>query len=293
MTRVACVGEAMIELSMQGAQAHVGVAGDTLNTAVYLKRCAPECEVDYVTCLGDDPFSDRISDFIGQQGIGTSRIRRLEGQAPGLYAITTSDTGERAFTYWRQDSAARRLFQIGNAFDFGSLEGYDLVYLSAITLAILPEHVRHGLLGWLDANPVQFAFDSNYRPRLWESPNAARQTIAAFWPRADVLLPSIDDEMALQGESAEAVIARFAAHGGKGALKRGAEGPLSLGEQVQQTYEPATSVVDTTAAGDSFNGAYLAALVQGKPQAEALMAGHKLAARVVGQRGAIIADAAA
>lgn len=293
MTRVACIGEAMIELSLDGAAAQVGVAGDTLNTAIYLHRSAPDLTVDYITCLGDDPFSDRIAGFIEAQGIGTQHIRRMEGRAPGLYAITTSQDGERTFTYWRDDSAARRLFQIGNAFDFSQLEGYDVLYLSAITLAILPPHVRQGLRNWLAENPVRLAFDSNYRPRLWESPQAAQSTIAEFWSRADIALPSIDDEMALHGESAESVVARFAAHRGVGALKRGAAGPLSIGETVEQDYAPARRVVDTTAAGDSFNGGYLGALLSGADQSAALRVGHDLAARVVGYPGAIIpADAA-
>jgi 2-dehydro-3-deoxygluconokinase len=49
-----------------------------------------------------------------------------------------------------------------------------------------------------------------------------------------------------------------------------------------------TEVLDTTAAGDSFNGGYLGALLSGKGQVAALEAGHVLAARVVQYRGAII-----
>ena len=61
MTRIACIGEAMIELSMLETGAKVGVAGDTLNTAIYMHRAAPDLQVEYVTCLGDDPFSGRIA----------------------------------------------------------------------------------------------------------------------------------------------------------------------------------------------------------------------------------------
>ena len=49
MKRIACIGEAMIELSTEGDQAHLAVAGDTLNTAIYLKRSLPDITVDYVT----------------------------------------------------------------------------------------------------------------------------------------------------------------------------------------------------------------------------------------------------
>ncbi|MEM9579731.1 MAG: sugar kinase [Pseudomonadota bacterium] len=285
MTRIACIGEAMIELSMNGAEAAVGVAGDTLNTAIYLRRCAPGIEVDYVTCLGDDPFSDRIEAFIAAEGVGTPAVCRIAGASPGLYAITTSDAGERSFTYWRSASAAKRMFA---DHDFGFLERYDAIYLSGISMAILPQDVRLALIDWLGVSPITLIYDSNYRPRLWESTKVARQITRARWARAEIALPSIDDEMALFDESAEAVTARFAITAAKGALKRGAQGPLALGEPVSQSYPATTNVVDTTAAGDSFNAGYLGAIFSGKTQAEALMAGHQLAARVVQVRGAII-----
>lgn len=285
MKRIACIGEAMIELSMAGDDAQLGVAGDTLNTAIYLHRAAPELQVDYITCLGDDPFSDRIEGFIAAQGIGTSAIRRIEGTSPGLYAITTTPEGERSFTYWRSAAAARRQFDDGN---FSLLADYDAIYLSGISLGILPQSVRVALLSWLENNTVQVIYDSNYRPRLWDNPDEAKEVTQRFWQRADIVLPSIDDEMHLFAQSAQEVEARFLQLAKTGALKRGEEGPLSLGEPVTQTYPAAEHVRDTTAAGDSFNGGYLAAYLTGASQAEALMAAHELAAAVVQHRGAIM-----
>ncbi|WP_299677959.1 sugar kinase [uncultured Roseobacter sp.] len=288
--RVACIGEAMIELSMQGEMAKVGVAGDTLNTAIYLNRCAPSLTVDYVTCLGDDPFSAQIRDFIAAQGIGTDAIRTIPGKSPGLYAITTTEDGERSFTYWRSAAAARDLFQTDGGYDVSPLADYDVLYLSGISLAILPQPVRLALIDWLKDAPQKLVYDSNYRPRLWEDQTTAQEITRAMWARADIALPSIDDEMALFSETEAQVTARVQSYPGTGALKRGATGPLSLGDPVTQTYLPAEAVIDTTAAGDSFNGGYLAALLTGQSQVEALMAGHACAARVVQHRGAIIPE---
>jgi len=290
MTRVAAIGEAMIELSLQNDIAHVGVAGDSLNTAIYLKRNAPDIAVEYVTCLGDDPFSDQIEEFIANQSIGTTQCKRIAHKSPGLYAITTTEDGERSFTYWRSASAARDLFKSGNGYEFSQLAEYDLIYLSGISIAILPQAARLALLQWLSDNPVRVAYDSNYRPRLWEDIQTARDITEAFWQRTDLCLPSIDDEMALFDESAEQVVARFQQYQCVGALKRGAEGPLSLGVRVEQSYDAAPRVIDTTAAGDSFNGGYLAATLSGHSQAAALMSGHQCAARVVQFRGAIVPD---
>lgn len=288
MTSIAAIGEAMIELSLQGSAAQVGVAGDTLNTAIYLKRNAPDLDVDYVTCLGDDPFSDQIEAFIAEQDVGTGALSRISGKSPGLYAITTTADGERSFTYWRSASAARDMFRTSSGYDFSVLATYDVIYVSGISIAILPSDARLALLDWLSKTSVRLAYDSNYRPKLWEDQHTAQEVTRAFWQRADICLPSIDDEMALFGETAEEVSTRFIELNQQGALKRGSEGPLSLGSDIRQPYDPAPAVVDTTAAGDSFNGGYLAALLTGQPQAVALKAGHDCAARVVQFRGAII-----
>jgi 2-dehydro-3-deoxygluconokinase len=245
----------------------------------------PDITVDYVTCLGQDMFSKRIVDFIAANDLGHSNIRRIADKSPGLYAINTAPDGERSFTYWRSDSAARQMFSDA---DFDFLEQFDGLYLSGITLAILPQTLRLALLEWLNAAQIQVIFDSNYRPHLWEDRATARKIIGAFWQRADILLPSIDDEMDVFGETEAQVAQRFLTQAKSGALKRGARGPLSLGEPVVAQYEPVTEVLDTTAAGDSFNGGYLGALLSGKGQVAALQAGHVLAARVVQYRGAII-----
>ena len=285
MKRIACIGEAMIELSMDGDQAHLAVAGDTLNTAIYLKRSLPEIAVDYVTCLGQDMFSNRIVEFIAANDLGHANIRRIADKTPGLYAINTAPDGERSFTYWRNDSAAQQMFSDA---DFRFLEQFDGLYLSGITLAILPQNLRLALLEWLQTAQVQLIFDSNYRPYLWEDHATAHKIIAGFWQRADISLPSIDDEMEIFGQTEAQVEQRFLTQAKSGALKRGARGPLSLGTPVVARYEPVTEVLDTTAAGDSFNGGYLGALLSGKGQAAALQAGHALAAQVVQYCGAII-----
>jgi 2-dehydro-3-deoxygluconokinase len=213
---------------------------------------------------------------------------------PGLYAISLDATGERSFTYWRDTSAARTLFLPPAEVTPERLAGFDLIYLSGITLAVLTPEARATLAAFLPGYRRQgglVSFDSNYRPRLWSDVATAREAIAAFWAQTDVGLPSLDDEMALWGDpDADAVLARLRAAGvARGALKRGGEGPLPIGPAGPLPgFAQAERVVDTTAAGDSFNGAYLAALLTGAPEADCLAAGHATAAKVIGHPGAII-----
>jgi 2-dehydro-3-deoxygluconokinase len=297
MARVACIGECMVELTLPtdaDSTGRVGFAGDTANVAVYLKRSAPTFEVAYATALGTDAVSERMMAFFADEGIETGLIERRPDGAPGLYAISVDAAGERSFTYWREASAARTLFRPPATVTPERLAGFDLVYLSGITLAILAPEARAALRGFLPgyrAAGGRVAFDSNYRPRLWPDPDTARREIGALWAETDVGLPSLDDEMALYGDAdAAAVLARLAAAGvRRGALKRGGDGPLPIGwSGPLPEFPPAPRVVDTTAAGDSFNGAYLAAMLAGASEPQCLAAGHALASRVIGEPGAIV-----
>ncbi|MBV6658054.1 MAG: sugar kinase [Devosiaceae bacterium] len=301
--RLACLGECMIELSDLDAadgRPALGFAGDTLNTAIYLSRSVSSdaVSVDYVTALGTDQLSDRMVAFIAGQGVGTGHIIRREDRLPGLYAIELDAHGERSFRYWRSEAAARSLFDAGGL-AAGDLEHFDGLYLSGISLAILSPPARQLLIraaATLKAAGKWVVFDSNYRPRLWESVEVARETMKAMWHVTSLGLPSFDDEQALWGGGTmDEVVTRLSGWGvPEIACKNGASGPTLWRGSVldAQDYPSAASVVDTTSAGDAFNGGYLGARLGGAAPEEAAMAGHRLAGAVIGHRGAIIPLAA-
>ena len=227
---------------------------------------------------------------IENHGIGADRVLYHPDRIPGLYAIETDDAGERRFTYWRSASAARDLFAPAFVPD---LSGLSHLFYSGVSLAILSPAAREALFQAIVVFRAQggiVAFDSNYRPRLWESVAAARSTTEMAWQLCDIALPSVDDEIALFGDRDDAAVrVRFARYGvGCGALKRGAAGPVGLGTGASYVPETPVQVVDSTAAGDSFNAAFLATILTGHTESEALVAGHRLAAQVVQHAGAII-----
>ena len=297
--RIACIGECMVELGridLAAGSAQIGFAGDTFNTAIYLSRLG--CDVTYVTNLGTDAFSDRIVGIMQDEGISASLVGRHDSRLPGIYAIETDTAGERSFRYWREASAARTLFSgIGAALD--DLAGFDVIYTSGITLAILPPEQRSALIAMaaaFQATGKVVVFDTNHRPLLWPDAETARNTFAAMWASTSIALPSYDDEERLYpGQTPQTVLRRIAALGPKEiVLKNGAEGLLILhgGQSAQMQFKVAAQVVDTSGAGDSFNAGYLAARLFGAGAVDAAAAGHLLASTVIGHHGAVIPKAA-
>ena len=292
MTRVASIGECMIELSQAGnGLLQRSWGGDTLNTAVYLARLG--VAVDYVTALGDDPLSDEMVAAWQAEGVGTGRVVRVPGRLPGLYLISTDAAGQRRFDYWRDSAPARLLFDLPETGEIvAALAGCDLVYLSGISLALYGEAGRERLLGALDAIRAEggrVAFDTNFRPRLWPDPAVARAAYRAALRRADTIMASTEDldqlfgsgwlpELPTAGPDTEVVLK----------LAEPAVRIFHRGTEMTVPAPPVENVVDTTAAGDSFAAAYLAARLAGADLEAAARCGHCLAGAVVQHRGAII-----
>jgi 2-dehydro-3-deoxygluconokinase len=293
MARVACIGECMVELRPAPAGLYSrGFGGDTLNTAVYFARLG--VTTDYITALGDDSLSDEMIAGWQAEGVGTAKVARLRGKLPGLYLIETDAKGERKFFHWRESAAARQLMSLPETDAIlQSLAGYDLVYLSAITLSIYDAPGRARLLAALNEarrSGTRIAVDTNFRARGWPDLDIARDAFAQAFAAADIALASTEDLLPLwRGASNETLLARIAS---PEAVLKLAE-PASIvrfdGAAREVRAEPLTSpVVDTTAAGDSFAAAYLAARLAGADSVEAARAGHRLAGVVVCYPGAII-----
>ncbi|MEJ6402475.1 sugar kinase [Yoonia sp. 2307UL14-13] len=285
------VGEAMVEMApaIEPGQYRLGFAGDTLNTAWYLRQLHADWSVDYLTAVGRDAMSDKMVAFLRDAGIGTDHIQRMSDRTVGLYLITLRD-GERQFSYWRGEAAARRL-----AADLLALQEADIVYFSGITLAVQEGDGRDRLLDAMArarSKGAIIAFDSNLRPRLWEGQRQMREWVTKAAAVSDIILPSHDDEATCFGDvNTAATCARYAAQGAQTVVVKNGPGPVHYRHADEEgIVQPAilTDVVDTTAAGDSFNAGFLADFCDGVPVPEAITTASNVARRVIQGRGALV-----
>ncbi len=296
ISSVACIGECMVELREQpDGRFTRGYGGDTLNTALYMARLG--VAVDFVTALGDDTWSDEMVASWKAERIGIDLVMRVPGRTPGLYIIQTDDKGERHFSYWRDSAPARDLFALPQTATLANaLVGHSVIYCSGITLSLYGEAGLERLfemVGQFRANGGRFAFDTNFRPRGWPNRDAAKRAYHRAFDCADILLASTED-LDLLSEGGDGTAVFLACRNpSERILKLGEPACRVIGEGVDLVVRavPVTPV-DTTAAGDSFAAAYLAARLSGASLEAAAHAGHRLAGIVVLHPGAVIPKSA-
>lgn len=289
MARIILAGEAMLELSCDGSGWRLGHGGDTLNTAIHLARAGHEA--GYLTAIGSDPLSAGLIAQWAAEGLDTALVLAHPTRATGLYAIATDAAGERSFTYWRSESAAREMFALpAMAAAAGRAATADLFAFSLISLAILPDPGRKALLALaaqVRANGGRVAFDGNYRPRLWASAGEAAAWRDRAIAHSDIGLPTLEDEALLGTPDAGAVTAHWQGLGcGECVVKLGAAG-CRLPDGAMVPPQAILAPVDTSGAGDAFNAGYLGARLMGKAPAEAARAGHAIAGWTIMRPGAI------
>lgn len=302
MKKIALLGECMIELNGElfGSMRQT-YGGDSSNTAVYLSRISnSDIDVFYVTAVGDDKISNMLIDHWNAEGVDTSLVMRDSVKTLGLYMIQNDEFGERSFSYWRNNSAAKDMVTHSLfASYWHQICDMDMVYLSGISLAILDSYSITKLFDYLcfaKSKGVKIAFDSNYRTNLWADESAAKFAYKMMFSIADVALVTEDDELELWSDSdTSTILKRIHSHGCHViVLKKGSDGAILSVKEENNHYSqliptsPVQNIVDTTSAGDSFNAGFLLGYLTNQSLVESCKIGNSLAGKVIQHQGAII-----
>lgn len=298
MKKISFMGECMVELRTDECSAtslHHSFAGDVYNSAVYLKRCFDDVSVGFVTVTGDDTFSHRMRQGFELEGLDTSRVFTHPTRATGLYLIDTDDDGERSFTYWRSESAAKTIVSYLSDDVLNSLTSNDMFMFSGISIAIIPPDEREPFFNFIEAlknKGVKLVFDPNYRARLWASRADAKGNFEQALSLSDIALVGVEDMEELYGLASSGDVMKLCqSHGvDEVVIKNGPSSVLTSldGKYEEHTITPVSNVVDTTSAGDAFNGVYLGGRLQNLPISRCVSMAAKAAGTVIQHRGAII-----
>jgi len=289
------IGECMLELSsVQNNLWQQNFAGDVFNTLWYAKALSSDDKsISFFTAIGDDHSSNEMHSFIKNSGVSCSGVPIVKHGVPGLYRIHL-EGAERSFSYWRDTSAAKQFMKEPELL-WAQVANADIVYLSGITMAILPnadaELFLSGLRTALKPEAI-IAFDPNIRARLWTSIERTKDIISRTAAISDLVLPSFEDEQITFGDNTPMDTAqRYQSLGVKQIIVKNGENEILLIEGDKREVFPVPkidNVVDTTAAGDSFNGAYLSEYMDSGDISKSILLAQKCAATVIRQRGALI-----
>ena len=275
-------------------------AGDTYNTAVYAKRFNPQLTLQYLTGLGEDHFSQEMLTAGENHGLDFSLSMPVNKAAIGIYAISTDDAGERSFTYWRKNSAATYLMKTVNvSLLLDKCQSLKYVYFSGISLAIMDEEDKRTLLELivqLKHLGAEIVFDPNYRPSMWNDVTHTQHWLTQCYKLADIVLPGLDEHKTLFGhQTKNEIVSYFKNFAVKElVIKCDNDGVfcITADGEYHVPFTPAAQQVDSTAAGDSFAGTYIAARATGRSVKQSLIDATDVARVVVQHPGAIISNEA-
>ena len=293
MPDILSLGECMVEFFAEeplaeAEQVRKAFAGDALNLLAAASRLGSSC--GFLSRVGNDPFQPFLLNGWESLGIDTARVKRAEGRN-GIYFISIYGQGEREFTYYRAGSAPSTMTP--EDLDPDYIAQARVLHITGITQAISASARATALAAARMANEAQVcvSFDPNFRPALWSAAEA-RAAAEELLPHVDIVLPSGPEEseqlfgLTTAQETAE-YLRGFGAYAV--AVKLGEAGVYVSAEGGTQTVPALTvpRVVDTTGAGDAFNGAFLHGLVENMTPLEAARLGVVMAGLKVRGRGAI------
>ena len=293
MPDIISIGECMIELfseqPMETADTFQrSFAGDSLNILVAASRLGTS--TGYVTRVGNDPFTSYLLSSWQAEGIDTSHARRVEG-FNAVHFVAQLPGGDREFVYYRKGSAPSTMGP--DDLDPEYIGAAKILHVSGIAQAI-SESARATTLKAAQIareRGVAVSYDPNYRHQLW-SHEDAREAMEQTLPYVTYFMPSAPaDTDVLFGTSVpEDVISEARSRGVEiTAVKLGERGVVvGTSDSIIEcpAYTPGR-VVDTTGAGDAFNGAFLHGILSGMNVRDAATLGTVTAGLKVRGRGAL------
>jgi 2-dehydro-3-deoxygluconokinase len=282
IVNVLSIGEVMVEFfSANGGpcEFRTSFGGDTFTVAAMAARLGASSS--YLTAIGRDIFCEFLLDGIRATGVGINHIQLRPGYN-GIYFITVDKLGERHFQYYRSGSSASMLSP--SDLPISVLDTADILYTSGVTSALSESTAdlvcaalkRSHSLGRITA------YDLNFRARLWTEERAIAQYRSVLRYVSHLFLSEIEvpilakslalsDIADLASKDAKYPIdvaglahlaeACFRAGISEMVIKFGAAGALLAtchAPQLRHLRAWKCQPVDSTGAGDAFNGAYLA-----------------------------------
>lgn len=261
---VYCFGEVLIDFLQDPQQAgvfHRFAGGAPANVAVAVAKLGGDGR--FVGMLGADMFGDFLQAELEHYGVNVSACARTAEAKTALAFVALNADGDRSFSFYRPP-AADLLYRLSHLpVDFWQQRSILHLCSNSLTdsaiadtsLALVAEAKRHG---WL------ISIDANLRHNLWPTGQANRELVQQLLQQADIIKLSDDELRYLAADGDEqSWLSALNAHKQRWiVVTAGSEAVQSYSQLNLSIPVPPVKVVDTTAAGDAFVGAWLYQLSQ-------------------------------
>lgn len=235
--------------------------GKGANQAVTAGRLGGRAEM--IGCIGRDPFGEALLRTLKSARVGTGFVRVARSTTTGVATIAVDADGQNSIIVVPGANGELTPGDVSVAIS-GSSDGILLVQLET------PMETVEAAIEFASTNGLTVVLD----------PAPARPLAGSLLRKVDFLTPNESEALTLLGETgteiavsdAEAVGKRIVALGPANViLKLGAAGAMLVSDEKCQHFPaPIVKAVDSTAAGDCFNGAFAVALAEGSSVEDAI-----------------------
>lgn len=232
----------------------------------------------FIGKVGEDAFGHCIIDALKACGVDTGLMLTTRECGTALAFVTLDEHGDRDFAFYRNPAADMLLSP--EEIDPAWFHAADILHFGSVDLIEAP--VKYAHIKAIDAARTAgtlVSFDPNVRLPLWPTPEACRQAILEFLPKADLVKISDDELPFITGieNPAEALASLFVGAVKTVVLTKGGDGAAFITQDFTAE-SPGYKVtpVDTTGAGDAFVAALLYQLAQRQIRPDALKPGDAL-----------------
>ena len=269
MSKLYSIGELLIDFQSVGL-------GSLKDTAQFVKKaggapanvCVQAVKLGqsavYLTKVGNDGFGEFLIETLKNENVDTTFISKSSEYDTSLAFVSFQEGGEREFSFFRK-AAADLHFTSGDFKGVEFKEG-DVLEFGSVALKTFEARSTHKyLIDKAQKSGALICFDPNLRFNLWEDLEELRRVVTKYAGYADVIKVGEDElEFITELKGEEAVKKMFTGNlkvllvtnGGKGAKLYLPQGKI----EEHNGYKVKT--VDTTGAGDSFFGAFIAGLME-------------------------------
>lgn len=259
-----------------GQKYQIAFGGKGANQAVAAGRAG--ANIAFIACVGADDIGERICQQLAQDNIDTHSVEAVEGESTGVAMIFVNGEGENNIGIYSGANAALTPQYV---------ERHQQVIAQADALLMQLESP-------LDSVLAAATLARQHQTRVILNPAPATKLSDDLLALIDIITPNETEAEILTGiavnNDADAARAAAALHE-KGIatvlITLGRRGVwLSENGKGQRIAGFEVNAVDTIAAGDTFNGAFITARLEGKAMHDAVRFAHAAAAIAVTRSGA-------